>query len=127
MGIHVTALNRGGYSAYGGCSYNPREGGWIELDVHENEVIDVVIEFPVTPTEFNYRETGIDASEPVIVGSTVTLQFQQLAACGTYEIDVFTASGAVRTVRFLAHEAQPFYTGSVTTTDDDDVDYGAFG
>lgn len=127
MAIYIMALDRGGYNCSGGCFYNPREGGWIELSALENEVTDVTIEFPFTPQEFNYRENGIDGSEPSITGDTVTLQFQSLNACGTYEIDVFSSTGAVRTVRFLANVAQPYVTGSITTTDDDDVDYGAWG
>ena len=127
MAIYVYALDKGGLMARGGCFYNPRDGGWVELQVLENEVVPVTIEFPFTPTEFNYRESGIDGSAPQISGDTVTLQFQTLNACGTYEIDVFDSAGAVRTVRFAANVAQPYVTGSITTTDDDDVDYGAFG
>jgi len=127
MAIYVTALDRGGYSAYGGCHYDPRDGGAVRLQVFENEVVPVTMEFNSAPSEFNYRENGIDGSEPAISGNSITLQFQQLNACGVYEIDVIFSDGATRTVRFIANEAQPYFTGSITTTDDDDVDYGAHG
>lgn len=127
MAIYVMALDRGGYSASGGCFYDPRDGGVLRLHVLENEVIPVTIEFNSAPSEFDYRENGIDGSEPIISGNTISLQFQELQPSGAYEIEVTFSDGSTKVVRFIANEAQPFTTGSITTTDDDDVDYGAFG
>ena len=126
MALSVVALERGGFSAYGGAWFDARDRV-IRLEVFEDEVIDVTIQFGEAPTQFDYEEDGIDASEPVISGNTITLQFQTLSAGGTYQILAMFASGAAKRVRFQANEAQPVATGSITVTDDDDVDYGAWG
>jgi hypothetical protein len=126
MAIYVNVLERGGCSAYGGASYDSRDRV-VRLDVIEGEAFDVTIEYPETPASFDYWEDGIDGSEPVISGDTITLQFQTLTACGTYEIEAAYASGAKRRVKFQANEAQPFISSATTPTDDDDVDYGAWG
>lgn len=130
MAIYVTALDRGGFSAHGGCYYDPRpagEGGrCVKLDVFEDEVIDVTVEFSATPTEFDYEEDGIDISEPVISGDTITFQIQGLNANGSMSLLAMFGSGAAKRVTFVANEAQPL-VGSIDPTDDDDVDYGALG
>lgn len=126
MTLNVVALDRGGYSAHGGGWWDARER-IVRLDVFEDEVIDVVIQFKEAPTELNYEEDGIDGATPVISGTTVTVQFQELNPNGVYEMLVFFGSGAKKRVRFQANPAQPIATGSITTTDDDDVDYGAWG
>jgi len=131
MAIYVTALNRGGYAASGGCYYDPSsasEGGrCIKLDVFDDEVVDVIVEFSGTPTDTDYEEDGIDISTPIISGNTITFQIQGLNANGTVSILVMFGSGAARRVSFMANENQPVSQGSITTTDDDDVDYGAWG
>lgn len=126
MALSVVALERGGFSAYGGAWFDARDRV-IRLEVFEDEVFDVIIQFSEAPTQFDYEEDGIDASEPVISGNTITLQFQTLSASGTYQLLAMFASGAAKRVRFQANEAQPVATGSITVTDDDDVDYGAWG
>lgn len=131
MAIFVQALDRGGYSAYGGCYYDPRpaaEGGrCIKLDVFDDEVIDVTVTFTDTPTETDYEEDGIDISTPIISGNSITFQIQGLNANGTVSILVMFAGGAAKRVDFMANENQPANQGSITTTDDDDVDYGSWG
>ena len=126
MTLSVVALDRGGFSAHGGAWFDARDR-IIRLDVFPDDVIDVVIQFSSAPTEFDYEEDGIDGSEPVISGNSINVQFQTLSASGTYELVAMFASGAARTVRFQAHEAQPAWIAPITTTDDDDVDYGALG
>lgn len=130
MAITVIALDRGGYSAYGGCFYDPRpsaEGGrCIKLEVFEDEVIDVTVEFGSAPTETDYEEDGIDISAPVISGNSITFQIQGLNANGTVSILVTFASGAQRRVNFMANENQPL-VGSIAPTDDDDDDPGVWG
>lgn len=127
MAIYVQELQRGGFSAYGGCRYDSRERR-VLLDVFDNEKIDVTIEFGTAPSQFNYYEDGIDASEPVIAGNSITLQFQDLQPSGTYEIDVMFPNGAKKKVVFMANPAQPYDgTGLNDPTDDVDVDDGAWG
>lgn len=126
MTLQVVALDRGGYSAYGGASFDARDR-IVRLDVFEDEVIDVVIQYSEAPTNFDYEEDGIDASEPVISGTTITLQFQVLNPNGVYQLLAMFASGAARRVRFQANPAQPVATTSITPSDDDDVDYGVWG
>lgn len=134
MAIYVTALERGGYSASGGCYYDPRpagEGGrCIKLEVFEDEVIGVTVDYSslteTPPTEFDYEEDGIDISEPVISGNTITFQIQGLNACGSMSLLTFFGSGVKRRVTFVANEAQPLM-GSIDPTDDDDDDPGAWG
>lgn len=130
MAIYVIALDRGGYSASGGAYYDPRpsaEGGrCIKLDVFEDEVIDVTVEFNSTPTQTDYEEDGVDISAPVIVGNTITFQIQGLNANGTVSVLAMFSGGAQRRVNFMANENQPL-TGSIDPTDDDDVDDGAWG
>lgn len=127
MAIYVQELERGGYNAYGGCRYDARER-LILLDVFDNEKIDVTIEFASAPSELNYFEDGIDGSAPVISGNTVTVQFQDLQPSGRWQGDVIFASGAKKTIVFMANPAQPYDgTGSNDPTDDEDVDYGAHG
>jgi hypothetical protein len=130
MAIYVIALDRGGYSASGGAYYDPRpaaEGGrCIKLDVFEDEVIDVTVEFNATPTQTDYEEDGVDISAPVIVGNTITFQIQGLNANGTVSVLAMFSGGAARRVNFMANENQPL-TGSIDPTDDDDVDDGAWG
>ena len=131
MTIYVTELARGGYSAHGGCYYDPRppsEGGrYVKLEVFDDEVIDVVAEFLSAPTETDYEEDGIDISTPVISGNTIAFQIQGLSASGTASVLVMFTSGAAKRVNFMANALQPVSQGSITTTDDDDVDYGAWG
>lgn len=130
MAIYVIALDRGGYSASGGAYYDPRpsaEGGrCIKLDVFEDEVIDVTVEFNSTPTQTDYEEDGVDISAPVIVGNTITFQIQGLNANGTVSILAMFSGGAQRRVNFMANENQPL-VGSIDPTDDDDIDDGAWG
>lgn len=127
MAIYVTELERGGFSAYGGCRYDERERK-VLLDVFDNEKIDVTMEFANAPSEFNYREDGIDGSEPVISSNSVTVQFQDLQPSGVYEIDVIFASGATKKVVFQANPAQPYDgTGTGDPTDDEDDDPGDWG
>lgn len=134
MAIYVMALERGGYSASGGCYYDPRpsaEGGrCLRLDVFEDEVIDVTVDYSnlTTPTvtETDYEEDGVDISAPVISGNTITFQIQGLNADGSVSILAMFGTGAARRVTFVANENQPL-TGSISPTDDNDVDYGAFG
>ena len=134
MAIYVTALERGGYSASGGCFYDPgpsSEGGrCVKLEVFEDEVIDVTVDYgnlvQPTPTEFDYEEDGIDISEPVISGNTITFQIQGLNANGSVSLLAMFGTGAARRLTFVANEAQPLM-GSIDPTDDDDVDYGAWG
>ena len=134
MAIYVMALERGGYSASGGAFYDPRpttEGGrCVRLDVFEDEVIDVTVDFgnltSPTPTEKDYEEDGIDISEPVISGNTITFQIQGLNANGSVSILAMFGTGAARRVTFVANQNQPL-TGSIDPTDDDDDDPGAWG
>jgi len=130
MSIYVTALMRGGYSVQGGAYYDPRsaaEGGrCIKLEVFEDEVIPVTVEFNSTPSQFDYEEDGLDISEPVIVGDTITFQIQGLNANGTMSLLAMFADGAARRVNFMANQNQPL-VGSIDPTDDDDVDDGAWG
>lgn len=131
MAIYVTEMLRGGYSAFGGCYYDPRpahEGGRsVKLEVFEDEVIPVTIEFQQAPSETDYEEDGIDISAPQISGNTVTFQIQGLNANGTASLLAMFADGAARRVNFAANQNQPATFSSITPTDDDDVDYGAFG
>ena len=124
------ALDRGGFSASGGCYYDPRpssEGGrCVKLDVFDDEVIDVTVEFTSTPTDYDYEEDGIDISEPAISGNTITFQIQGLNANGSVSLLAMFGTGAARRVTFAANENQPL-TGSISPTDDDDVDDGAWG
>lgn len=134
MAIYVMALERGGYTASGGCYYDPRpssEGGrCIRLEVFEDEVIGVTVDYSnltePTPTEFDYEEDGVDISEPVISGNAITFQIQGLNADGSMSLLAMFASGAARRVTFLANANQPLM-GSIDPTDDNDVDYGAWG
>ncbi len=130
MALYVIALDRGGYSASGGAYYDPRpaaEGGrCIKLDVFDDEVIDVTVEFNEAPSQFDYEEDGIDISEPVISGNTITFQIQGLNAGGTVSLLAMFSGGAARRANFMANENQPL-VGSIAPTDDDDVDDGAWG
>lgn len=131
MTVRVNALDRGGYSAFGGAYYNTIEHR-VELSAFgANDVIDVVIEFSTTPSEVNYFERGISSSEPTISGNTVELQFQEMSACGIYDIDVIFSSGATQRVTFRANVGQVYYccmaTPDDTPTDDDDLDGGLVG
>ncbi len=130
MGVYVIAKDAGGYSAYGGCSYNPRERR-VEMEVQQNEVLDVTIEFTQAPSEFNYFERGIASSEPTIEGNCVVLQFQEFSSCGEYKIDVMFNGGSVRSVLFRAHDDQSYYccvsTPDDEPTDDEDLDGGLVG
>lgn len=127
MTLNVVVLERGGCSAHGGAWFDPRDR-IVRLDVFEDEVIDTVIQLPFTPTEFDYEEDGMDASEPVISGDTVTLQFQDLTPSGSYEILIYGASGQKKRVRFQANEAQPIVSaGDIIADDDEDDDPGAWG
>ena len=134
MAIYVMALERGGYTASGGAYYDPRptvEGGrCVKLDDFEDEVIDVTVDFSnlttATPTEFDYEEDGLDISEPVISGDTITFQIQGLNANGSMSLLAMFGTGAARRVTFVANENQPLM-GSIDPTDDDDDDPGAWG
>lgn len=134
MAIYVMALERGGYTASGGAYYDPRptaEGGrCIKLDVFEDEVIDVTVDYSnlstPTPTEKDYEEDGIDISEPVISGNTITFQIQGLNANGSMSLLAMFATGAAKRVTFVANENQ-LLMGSINPTDDDDVDDGVWG
>jgi len=134
MAIYVMALERGGYTASGGCYYDPRptaEGGrCLKLDVFEDEVIDVTVDYSnlssATPTEFDYEEDGLDISEPVISGNTITFQIQGMNANGSMSLLAMFGSGAAKRVTFVANENQPLM-GSIDPTDDDDVDDGVWG
>lgn len=134
MAIYVMALERGGYTASGGAYYDPRptaEGGrCIKLDVFEDEVIDVTVDYSnltsPTPTETDYEEDGVDISAPAISGNTVTFQIQGLNANGSVSLLAMFGTGAARRVTFVANENQPLM-GSIDPTDDDDVDDGAHG
>jgi hypothetical protein len=135
MTIRVTALDRGGYSAFGGAYYDPRpviEGGRVvKLDAFSDEVIDVVCEFTTAPTDFDYEEEGIDISTPVISGNTITFQIQGIASNGTLALLAMFGGGAQRRVNFIANPMQfPIGTlndAAIIPTDDDDVDYGVWG
>ena len=130
MAIYVMALDRGGYSASGGAWYDGRslaEGGrCVRLEMFEDEVIDVTVEFSDAPSETDYEEDGIDISSPVISGNTVTFQIQGLNANGSMSLLTMFSSGAARRLTLVANENQPLI-GSIAPTDDDDVDDGAWG
>lgn len=134
MAIYVALAERGGGTASGGAWYDPRpaaEGGrCFKLDVFEDEVIDVTVDYSnlssPTPTEFDYEEDGLDISEPVISGNTITFQIQGLNANGSMSLLAMFASGAAKRVTFVANENQPLM-GSIDPTDDDDDDPGAWG
>ena len=130
MAIYVMALERGGYSASGGAWYDGRsmsEGGrCVRLEMFEDEVIDVTVEFSGAPSETDYEEDGIDISAPVISGNTVTFQIQGLNANGSMSLLTMFSGGAARRLTIVANENQPLM-GSINPTDDDDVDYGAWG
>ena len=129
MAIYVMALDRGGYSASGGAWYDGRslaEGGrCVRLEMFEDEVIDVTVEFSDAPSETDYEEDGIDISSPVISGNTVTFQIQGLNANGSMSLLTMFSSGAARRLTLVANENQPLI-GSIAPTDDDDVDDGAW-
>lgn len=130
MAIYVMALDRGGYSASGGAWYDGRslaEGGrCVRLEMFEDEVIDVTVEFSDAPSETDYEEDGIDISSPVISGNTVTFQIQGLNANGSMSLLTMFSGGAARRLTIVANENQPLI-GSIAPTDDDDVDDGAWG
>ncbi len=130
MAIYVMALDRGGYTASGGAWYDGRslaEGGrCVRLEMFEDEVIDVTVEFSDAPSETDYEEDGIDISSPVISGNTVTFQIQGLNANGSMSLLTMFSSGAARRLTIVANENQPLI-GSIAPTDDDDVDDGAWG
>jgi hypothetical protein len=130
MAIYIMALDRGGYSASGGAWYDGgalAEGGrCVRLDMFEDEAIDVTAEFSSAPTEFDYEEDGIDISAPVISGNTITFQIQGLNANGTVSLLAMFGSGAARRLTICANENQPS-VGSISPTDDDDIDDGAWG
>lgn len=126
MTLNVWELARGGYGAHGGAHFDPRLRR-IMLDVLEDEVVDVVIQFENAPTAYDYWEDGIDGSEPSISGNTIVVQFQELNPSGTYEILVTFNSGAQKRVVFQANQAQ-IATGNMTAPDDDDdMDGGVYG
>ncbi len=131
MGIHVTALDRGGYSAFGGCWYDPREHKVMLNIFGPTNVIDVAIELTQPPTELNYFERGIASSEPTISGNIISLQFQEMSACGEYDIDIFVDSGACHRLTFRAHDEQPYCCYASTPgdepSDDEDLDGGLVG
>ena len=134
MAIYIMALDRGGYSASGGAWYDGRalaEGGrCVRLEMFEDEVIDVTVDYSnlasPTPTETDYEEDGIDISEPVISGNTITFQIQGLNANGSMALLAYQSSGAKKRIVFVANENQPLM-GSIDPTDDDDVDDGEWG
>lgn len=127
MGIHVTVLERGGCSAFGGARYDPR-GRVVRLDVLRGESFDVTLKFPSDLHEFNYWEDGIDGSEPEIFGDEIRLQFQTMIASGTYKIEGIATNGERRIVWFQANDAQPFTSYvAAPPTDDLDDDPGDWG
>lgn len=126
MAIYITPLERGGFAAFGGCRYDERER-CVVLDVFEDEVIDGVIEFTQAPTLIDYEEDGIGIATPLISGNTVTFQVQELSASGLLSFLISFESGAQKRVNIQANVAQPYSSGSITPTDDDDVDYGDWG
>ena len=130
MSIHVIVPDRGGANASGGAWYDPRpahEGGrCVKLEVFEDEVIDVTVEYQFTPTEFDYEEDGINISEPEISGNTITFQIQGLNANGSMALLAYQSSGAKKRIVFVANENQPLM-GSIDPTDDEDDDPGAWG
>ena len=130
MAIYVALAERGGGTASGGAWYDPRpahEGGrCVKLEVFEDEGIDVTVEYQFTPIEFDYEEDGIDISEPVISGNTITFQIQGLNANGSMALLVYQSSGAKKRIVFVANENQPLM-GSIDPTDDEDDDPGAWG
>jgi len=126
MTINVVVLERGGCSASGGAWFDPRER-IVRLDVFEDELLNVTIQFPFAVSETDYEEDGIDGSTPVISSNVVTLQFSQVQPSGTYQILGTASDGQTKRVRFQANAAQPVPSDAITPTDDDDVDYGAWG
>lgn len=134
MAIYIMALERGGFTASGGAWYDGRslaEGGrCVRLEMFEDDVIDVIVDYgnlaSPTPTETDYEEDGIDISAPAISGNTVTFQIQGLNANGTVSLLAMFSGGAARRLTICANENQQAI-GSLDPTDDDDVDYGAFG
>lgn len=134
MAIYIMALERGGFNASGGAWYDGRslaEGGrCVRLEMFEDDVIAVTVDYSnlsePTPTESDYEEGGIDISAPVISGNTITFQIQRLSANGTVALLAMFASGVQKRLVIVANANQPA-TGSIDPTDDDDVDYGAFG
>ena len=134
MAIYIMALERGGFTASGGAWYDGRslaEGGrCVRLEMFDDDVIDVVVDYSnlstPTPTQFDVEEDGIDISEPVISGNTITFQIQGLNANGSMALLVYQSSGAKKRIVFVANENQPLM-GSIDPTDDEDDDPGAWG
>lgn len=133
MAIYIMALERGGFNA-SGAWYDGRpaaEGGrCVRLGMFEDEVINVTVDYSnlstSTPTEFDYEEDGIDISEPVISGDTITFQIQGLNANGTLGLLAMFGDGVQKRVVLVANENQPLI-GTIAPTDDDDDDPGAWG
>lgn len=127
MSLNVTALARGGLTAYGQGRFDARDNIVI-CNVLQDEVLDVRVRFADAPTEFDYEENGISAGAPAITGDTIAVQFQTISSGGQYDLLAMFATGAVRRIRFVADPLQPpCVSATVTATDDDDVDYGDWG
>lgn len=100
MSITVNALNRGGFSTYGRCSYDQREQA-IVIQAEAGEVVDITVNMPSTVSSTEKTLYGLDAANATISGSTWTTRLSGIQAGGSMEFDVTLATGEVRKVRFV--------------------------
>ncbi len=91
--IHITALARGGYSAYGSSRYDPRADAVIVQAIDSDETRAITVLFPETISSVSEEENGISGTTPVITDSSFTATLSSLTCGASIKYLVTTASG----------------------------------
>lgn len=96
MTLYIRALDRGGYSAHGGASYDPR-CQLVILDAMSNtEAVALRAEFGENISSITKSESGITSTTPTILNETFTATLSSPQACGWIKYTVTLASGQIK-------------------------------
>ena len=119
--VAITALGRGGYSAYG-ASYDSRRNAVI-LPALSGEVNDLTITMPSAISSVTKELHGLDATNAVIADTSFTSRVNGIEAGGWLEFAVTLTSGEVRKLRVEASSsfAGSFDYGSAITAETEEA------
>jgi hypothetical protein len=98
MATQIFALDRGGWSAYGSATTDPRNRQVI-LQADEDEEHQITVTFQSNVSSVTRSENGITSTTPSISGATFTAELTEADSSGYIEFSATLSSGEIKKLR----------------------------
>lgn len=104
MTAQIFALDRGGFSAYGRCWFDPRCQSAIIQAADDVEAYPISVTFQETVSSVTEDEDGITSTTPSVSGNGFTATLSAIQAGGRVDYLATLASGVKRFLRVQASD-----------------------